>query len=143
MGKDDHEDVGQRAPSKASLPSSPFFRVSLGEGVTCIKAIKPPAIDDILAIGAMLAEAGDYPRRLWDYSSIEFPFSIDELRELGRAARQINRQNARIAVVVADDLGYGSMRVMAVHFENDTTSLGVFRDKQEAIHWLNKSSPDR
>ena len=143
MGTDDHDDAGQRAPSQARLPSSPFFHVSREEGVTCLKATKAPALDDILAIGAKLAEAGDFPKRLWDYSSIEFPFSIDELRELGRAARQINRQNARIAVVVADDLGYGSMRVMAVHFENDTTSLGVFRDKQEAIHWLNKSSPDR
>ena len=139
MGTDDHEDAGQRAPSQARLPSSPFFRVSLEDGITCIQATKPPGIEDILAIGAELAEAGDFPRRLWDYSSIEFPFSIDELRELGRSAKQINRQNARVAVVVADDLGYGSMRVMAVHFENDTTSLGVFRNKQEAIQWLNQT----
>ena len=139
MGTDDHEDARLSAASEASLPSSPFFRVSLENGVTCIEATKPPGIEDILAIGAELAEAGDFPRRLWDYSSIEFPFSIDELRELGRSAKQINRQNARVAVVVADDLGYGSMRVMAVHFENDTTSLGVFRDKQEAIQWLNQT----
>ncbi len=139
MGTDDHEDAGQRAPSQASLPSSPFFSVSLEDGVTCIEATRPPGIEDILAIGAKLAEAGDFPRRLWDYSSIEFPFSIDELRDLGRAAKQMNRKNARIAVVVADDLGYGSMRVMAVHFENETTSLAVFRDKHEAIRWLNES----
>ena len=139
MGQDDREDSGQQSPSSASLPSSRYFRVSLEDGITCIEAVKAPKIDDILAIGAKLAEAGIYPRRLWDYSSIDFPFSIDELRDLGRAAKQINRQNARVAVVVADDLGYGSMRVMAVHFQNETTSLAVFRDKQEAINWLNES----
>ena len=139
MGTDDHEDAGQRAPSEASLPSSPFFRVSLEDGVACIQAMKPPEIKDIFAIGAELAEAGDYPKRLWDYSAINFPFSIDEVRDLGRSAKQMSRQNARIAVVVADDLGYGSMRVMAAHFENDSTSLGVFRDKQKAIDWLNEA----
>ncbi len=139
MGQDDHEDAGQQSPSSASLPSSPFFRVSLQDGITCIRAIRAPKIEDILAIGAELAETGDHLKRLWDYSHIEFPFSIDELRELGRAAKLINRQNARIAVVVADDLGYGSMRVMAVHFENETTSLAVFRNKHQAIRWLNET----
>lgn len=77
-------------------------------------------------------------RTLWDLSGLNFaavsrPF-IDRLIEVRASLPE--RRSAKIAIVVAGDLGFGMSRMFQILSESLSDDVMVFRDCPEAEAWL-------
>ena len=86
-----------------------------------------------------IANADEFPpdvRTLWDLRDLEFA-SVDRALEEGLIAirkRYPERRKARLAFIVADQLGFGMARMYEILSNEDTTR--VFTDHAEAERWL-------
>ena len=136
MTEPDGSEEQQSTGSTVSGGAGPAFVVSVADGITHIKPTRKPTTSEILAFAVDLITSGSHPRRLWDYSDMNFPFSIEELKLLADGAVRLNESPCRIATLVSDDLGYGSMRVFAAHFTTEQAPMMVFRDGDAALRWL-------
>ena len=136
MTETDDKQEQETHESAGSGGSSPAFAVTVHDGISHIRPVRVPTINDCIATALDLIEQGNHPLRLWDYSGMIFPFSIDDLKLLADASIDLNKTPVRVATLVHDDLGYGSMRVFAAHFGSSKTPLSVFRDEAAAIRWL-------
>lgn len=116
--------------------ASSSFVVSIEDGVTRIKPTRRPGTQETIRFAVELIRDGGHPLRLWDYSDMPFPFSIDDLKQLADGAVKMNESPCRVATLVSDDLGFGSMRVFAAYFTSDNAPMMVFRDEDAAIRWL-------
>ncbi len=113
------------------------------DGVTFATFLKPMTVDETKRVMRYLGKEGIHHRRIWDLSKIEFPFTVDELRELayfGRETLGTPGETNRIALVVKDSVGYGSLRAFSTYREGDETAQSrVFRSLDEAVRWVKDS----
>ena len=96
--------------------------------------------DDLACFRALLADR-DFAaglRLLLDYRERESVASADEARELAEEMRRLGELfgDSRFAIVVGSDLAYGMGRMVSSLSERDFPPVGVFRDLEEAQHWL-------
>ena len=113
------------------------WRVELENGLTIITAVDKPTPEESIALITHLSAAGLYHRRIYDLSQIEFPFTMRQLRKLAIAGREIITGENRIAIVVKDDVGYGSVRAFLTQRESETTvAMNVFRSLDDAKDWM-------
>lgn len=101
----------------------------------------PLTIDDIKSEVVTIKESADYPidvRTLWDLRQLDFneiDRSFEEmLIDFRRGFRE--RRETRLAFVVANDLGYGMMRMYQILSDDLPQQIGVFREYSEAEDWL-------
>jgi len=67
-------------------------------------------------------------------------FPTDKVRELGSNA--IFDKKSRRAIIVQGDLAFGLARMFATYREiNGETNLQVFRNREEAFHWMGVTRP--
>lgn len=67
-------------------------------------------------------------------------FPTDKVRELG--SNTIFDKKSRRAIIVQGDLAFGLARMFATYREiNGETSLQVFRNREEAYHWMDVTRP--
>ena len=107
--------------------------------IVIVTATSPPAFEETLRLIDYLGDNKIYERRLWDFSQVEFPYDLHEIREFAAHGRAKMREKNRFAVLVSDDMGFGSMRAFSVYRqEKGVTDVLVSRDRAEAIAWLSE-----
>ena len=69
------------------------------------------------------------------------PLTVDDVRGIAYLASKYNEKfgNAKLATVVSRDLEYGMARMWEVYVESEDwhVSEKLFRDRDEALAWLN------
>ncbi|MEM6511905.1 MAG: hypothetical protein AAF660_02745 [Pseudomonadota bacterium] len=115
------------------------YTLSFEGDIVIVTATAQPGFDETLRLIDHLSRNKLYKRRLWDFSGIDFPFDLHEIREYAAYGRSQMRDKNRFAVLVGDDMGFGSMRAFSVYRqEKGITDVLVSRDRQEAIAWLSE-----
>ncbi len=112
--------------------------ITLEDGITRIKFLAAPSLEQTKAIIDEIVENYPYEKRLWDMSEIKFDFTTDEIQEIAEYGKRKFVKANKLAVYATDDLAYGEMRQFAVyrHEENKATPR-AFRSEKAAIEWLN------
>ena len=107
------------------------------DGITIVKPTQPPGYDETTRMIEYIAKNKLYRLRLWDFSNIPFPFTLDEIRELAATGRASMPEKNRFAVVVTDEVGYGTMRAFSVYRQQTgLTEVFVSSSVEEAMAWL-------
>ncbi|MDJ0758112.1 MAG: hypothetical protein QNJ19_01880 [Woeseiaceae bacterium] len=120
------------------LPDS--IDIQILDSVALATFVNPASVEETKRVIRYLANEGDYRRRVWDLSKIEFPFTVDELRDLAYYGRDKMGEISRIALVVKDTVGYGSLRAFSTYREGDDSAQSrVFRSLDEAMQWVRQS----
>jgi len=107
-------------------------------GVTVVKFIMKPSFDQVKLIIDDISENYSYEKRLWDLSEIDFDFTTEEIRLIAEYGKRKFTKNNKLAVFATSDLAFGEMRQFEVYREEEISTPKVFRDKQNAINWLNE-----
>ncbi len=115
------------------------YDVAFEGDIVIVTASSAPEFDETLRLIDYLSKNNLYKRRLWDFSRIDFPYDLHEIREFAAYGRAQMREKNRFAVLVSDDMGFGSMRAFSVYRqEKGVTDVLVSRDRDEAIAWLSE-----
>ncbi|MEM1174274.1 MAG: hypothetical protein AAGA33_07070 [Pseudomonadota bacterium] len=115
------------------------FEISFDGDIAIVTALAAPDFEETMRLIDYLSQNNIYKRRLWDFSQIDFPYDLHEIREFAAYGRAQMRAKNRFAVLVNDDIGFGSMRAFSVYRqEKGVTDVLVSRDRDEAITWLSE-----
>jgi len=97
-----------------------------------------PTVDDIKQILDETRSGSGYSHtaRLWDFSDSRFNFSQNEILDIASYASFSDDRPSRVAILVSEDLSFGVSRIYEAFRHSDLTKINVFRDKAEAIAWL-------
>ena len=115
------------------------YTIEQVNGITIIVFSKAPTIDEAKEVIDTLSEDNSYHLRLWDFSNVLFDFTSEEIQEIALYGKSKFLETNRIAVVAPQDLAFGILRAFEVYREQDMHSIPrVFRNKQEALRWLEK-----
>ena len=118
-----------------SLPDSIDIRIV--DGVTTATFRKPASVEDAKSAIRYIGDKGIYHRRIWDVSKIDFPYSMEELRDLAYYGRDKMGETNRLALVVKDTVGFGSSRAFSTYREGDDVAKSrVFKTLDEAMRWV-------
>lgn len=118
-----------------ALPDS--IDVRIVDGVTIATFRKPASVDDAKSAIRYIAGKGIYHRRIWDVSKIDFPYSLQELRDLAYYGRDKMGESNRLALVVKDTVGFGSSRAFSTYREGDDVAESrVFKNLDDAMQWV-------
>ena len=80
-----------------------------------------------------------YEIRLWDFSNIEFDFSMSEIKAIAEYGKRKFEQPNIIALVAPDDRAPGEMRAFEVYREEEGHATArVFRTIDEATRWIDE-----
>lgn len=108
------------------------------DGITKIKFLVKPTLDQAKLIIDEIVENYPYDKRLWDLSEVDFDFSTAEIRVIAEYGKVKFTKPGKLAVYAIKDLAFGEMRQFEVYREEENKLLPkVFRDEQSAIDWLN------
>ena len=106
-------------------------------GITKIKFLQSPGIEEAKAIIDDLAENYPYEKRLWDLSDIVFNWTLEEIKTISEYGKYKFSRPNKLAVYAVDNVSFGEMRQFEVYREEEGKALPrAFRDEQEAIDWL-------
>ena len=112
--------------------------IKLIDGITTIKFLVSPTLKQVMLIIDDIVENYPYEKRLWDLSEIQFDFTVNEIQQISEYGKHKFTKPNKLAVYALDDLAFGEMRQFMVYREEEGKSVPhAFRDKQEAIEWLN------
>ncbi|MDJ0916256.1 MAG: hypothetical protein QNJ05_00745 [Woeseiaceae bacterium] len=126
------------ADGEQQLPDA--IHIKIVDGVVIATYLEPASAEETRQVIRYLASTGNYRRRVWDLSQIDFPFTMDELRELAYYGREVMGEASRIAFVVKDTVGYGSLRAFSTYREGgNNAKTSVFRSLDEAMQWVQES----
>ena len=107
-------------------------------GITIIKFLVTPSLDDIKQIIDEIVQGYPYEKRLWDLSEIKFDLSLNEIKLISEYGKSKFTKTNKLAIYATNDLAFGEMRQFEVYREEEGKVIPrVFRTKQEAISWLN------
>lgn len=112
-------------------------KITVNDGITCIQFGVAPTYQEALRVIDELADKYPYEYRLWDFSNLQFDFSMTEIRDIAEYGKRKFRKQNRLAMVAPDDLAYGELRAFEVYREEDGHATArVFRTIEEATDWL-------
>ncbi|MCE1205581.1 MAG: hypothetical protein LWW79_13365 [Holophagaceae bacterium] len=126
------------------------YTLQFTDGVFVVKTSGLAELPIFLAfIDALLAHPawGPGARLLVDHRALDVsPFTFGAVQELAdqcaRRAQAIGP--ARIALLVADDLGYGMNRMWAALVQGRLDFTGsIFKSQEEALAWLTEGAPSQ
>jgi len=125
--------------SRKASAGEPAFSIAIENGVTVVTPLREPTVDEVTAMAESLAEDGRYIRRLYDFSGLPFPYSVEEIRQFADKGIRIMPERNRMAIVVRDEVGYGTMRAFSVYRSKDGIAQTlVSRSRDEAMAWLSE-----
>ena len=109
------------------------------DGITEIRFSQVPTYGDAREAIDDIAANFPYEKRLWDFSDIDFDFTMDELRGIAEYGKMVFTQPNKVALVATKDLAFGELRAFEVYRDQVEHSVArVFRTRQEALAWLKK-----
>lgn len=107
------------------------------EGITVVKCHRCPSCDEGIAVLTALAERKQYHLRLYDFRSVDFRMSRDDIMRVVKYSSEVFTEPNKAAFLVDSDLSYGVLRVLATHRDQPNhSSAKVFRSHQAAWNWL-------
>ena len=113
------------------------YSIAVENGITRIVCLQKPTYEDATRMIDDVAENFPYEKRLWDFSKIQFDFSMQELMAISNYGKQKFLKPNRVAIIAPDDLAFGEMRVFQVYREQEEHSVArAFRTEAEALEWL-------
>ncbi len=111
--------------------------------ITKIVFIQDPTFDDAKEVIDRLVEENSYPLRLWDFGSVLFSFTRDEIQAIAMYGKSKFLEENRIAVVAPQDVAYGMLRTFEVYRDQESHSVvRAFRNTQEAMDWLEQQKQE-
>ena len=117
---------------------SETHEITVVDGITKIKFLVDPTVEDCKSIIDDLAENYPYEKRLWDLSDIVFNWTMEEIKTISEYGKYKFTRPNKLAVYAVDNVSFGEMRQFEVYREEEGKALPrAFRDEQEAIDWLN------
>lgn len=123
--------------ARSNVTHRSAYALSSENGITVVKPIRTPSVDETLQLIRHIFENESYERRMYDFGGLPFPFSMEDLREFAALGSQLAQKPNRLAVVVRDDVGFGSTRAFGVYRDgDDLTETRVFHNRDEATRWL-------
>lgn len=116
------------------------YTIKYSEGITEIKFLVSPTLEQCKSIIDNIIENYPYEKRLWDMSEIQFNFTTHEIEQIAEYGKRKFTKPNRLALYALDDLSFGEMRQFMVFREEQSKAIPrAFRNKQDAIDWLNSS----
>ena len=114
------------------------FDISEQDDILLVTIKGNPSVDDIKHILDNTRDSSGYSHnaRLWDFREAAFNFSQHEIIDIAAYASLADEQPSRVAMLVSEDLSFGVSRIYEAFRYNDLTRINVFRDKAQAIAWL-------
>ena len=114
------------------------YSIKHTDGITEIKIFQNFNLDQGKEILDDIEKNYPYARRLWDFSVVVLKYSMDDIKSVAEYSKKLFTKPNKTAFYTLSDLTFGEMRQLAVYREEEgKTSARAFRDKQEAIDWLN------
>lgn len=111
--------------------------ITVRNGITSIQFGIAPSYQEVRRVIDELADKYPYEYRLWDFSNVQFDFSMDEIRKIAEYGKKKFRNSNRIALVAPDDLAFGELRAFEVYREElGHAEARVFRTVEEATGWI-------
>lgn len=108
------------------------------DGITKIKFLEKPTLEQLKLIIDEIFESYPYERRLWDLSEIKFDLSFSEIQSIAAYGKEKFILPSKLAIYAVDDLAFGEMHQFNVYREEEGKTIPkTFRTEQEAIEWLN------
>jgi hypothetical protein len=109
------------------------------DGITEIRCDQAPTYNNARAIIDDIAANFPYEKRLWDFSNVDFDFTMEELRSIAEYGKMVFTQPNKVALVATKDLVFGELRAFEVYRDQvEHATARVFRTRQEALAWLKK-----
>jgi len=116
------------------------YDIEIIDGITTITFFVKPDLSDIKnAMDEEIVRSVDSRLRLW-YMQAGIDLPSEKIKEIARYAKEHLPTFSRAAIVAADDLSFGLMRLGDVHREQEHHITRVFRTKDEAILWLKSAT---
>lgn len=113
------------------------YTITQFDDITEIRYNSPPKAQDLMDATLEHAAIGVSRKRLWDMSC-GYDVSTDELQRLAATGRAIEMPDkSKVAILAPDDLSFGITRIYSVFRKDPRSKHQVFRDRDEAIAWLN------
>ena len=96
---------------------------------------------ELAEVGEKISTSTTYPpnvNTLWDLRKADIGIFNKQIQQRLILLREQlrNRGRARLAMVVEDDLGFGLLRMYAIHSEHLPQPIKVFKNYAEAQAWL-------
>jgi len=114
------------------------YAIKHENGITLIKLFEKINYEEGKQLLDEIAANYPYQRRLWDMSEITFDYTMDEIIKIAQYSKKIFTKPNKLAVYTLSDLTYGVIRELEVYREVEgKVESRPFRNKQEAIDWLN------
>ena len=111
--------------------------ITVDNGITTIRFDAAPTYEEVRQVIAEIAADYPYEIRLWDFSNIEFDFSMSDIRAIADYGKLRFEKPSIIAIVAPDDRAYGEMRAFEVYREEEGHATArVFRTIAEATRWI-------
>ena len=111
--------------------------ITVDNGVTTIRFDAAPAYEAVRQVIDEIAAKYPYEIRLWDFSNIEFDFSMSDIRAIAEYGKLRFKKPSIVAIVAPDDRAYGEMRVFeAYREERGHATARAFRTLGEAKRWI-------
>ena len=113
------------------------YKISTYSGVNFIKFLTLGTYDTFSQVVDDLADGSCTGKRLWDLTAGVDMTSL-EFQQIGRIIRIRLPEKAKAAVIVYDDLSFGSCRMIEVNRFDGITITRVFRSIEEGLTLLNR-----
>lgn len=94
-----------------------------------------PDYDDMASALNNITVQDNNRRRMWVFEA-GFKLPNEDLERIATYANQTLEAPSKSAVVCADDLGYGLLRILEAHRDQEDHTIRVFRNEIEARTWL-------
>ncbi|NQV71401.1 MAG: hypothetical protein HQ498_15360 [Pseudohongiella sp.] len=115
-----------------------IYSITQHDDITEIKFNSPPNPQDGMAATLDLAARKVGRKRLWDMSC-GYNNSTEELKKFAQVTRGLALPDkSKVAVVALDDLSFGVTRIYSAVRHDRRSQHQVFRDRDQAIAWLNE-----
>ena len=102
------------------------YEIASKEGITVITMLYEATRDDLIGALHKIVASDAYERRLWDFTRVEFNFSIEEMRQVSDVSKSLIDRLNKVAFAVGDPLAYGKMRQFKGYRAGELTIPGVF-----------------
>lgn len=114
------------------------FEISELDGILLVAIKGNPGVDDIKRILDKTRDGCGYSHaaRLWDFREAGFSFSQNDVIDIATYASGADDRPSKVAMLVSEDLSFGVSRIYEAFRHTNLTQCNVFRDKSEAIAWL-------
>ena len=108
------------------------------DGITKILFRDTPTFDEVKTIIDDIAKNYSYERRLWNFSNIDFHFTINELHDIAEYGKVKFVKPNKMAIVSPNINVDIEMVIFKVYRTQEGHSkTRAFRTESEAIEWLN------